>query len=428
MSSYDLVILLRSDGTFCEELEEPDWQTKITGRYKKIKEGYFLEYMDSSVENDTITIEEDKEGYTSIYYGGTQMVKMDVANKVPSGFYKYSSASSSGGMGTGLIYVGTQRFEGYNFYDNGTFDRNSTGGVMVSGGGDGGGGIGGGSNSESSSSGKYTIKNGLLTLFNRDGSIEKHSFFYDADGGEDFMVALDGSIFFYEENEQLKSGEIHKNPDPVQPKIEPSTSDVTSAINVLQSVKTTHGGQAIDALKTLKAEVVISGMNFKVLLDNERHYIRLESLEPSFPYIEQLEGNSGWTYQNNSYNEMPAERINEMKLTFISGILGLQKKVLDKTKILETLEGGENLNLISAQISNEKTGYIINTLNNSLSATIIIKEDQKEVTYLSDFKMVGDLFLPYKETTVTNETTIEVFYKSYILNPTFTVAEWSKKR
>lgn len=148
MGSYDLTILLRADGTFCEDLEEPDWQTKITGHYKKIKEGIYLDYLDKSVENDTISFENDDNGDHTIYYGGAQMVKMLVPNKIPAGYYNYTSASSSGGMGTGMIYVGTSQYEGYNFYDNGTFDRASSGDVMVSGEN-----IGGGSNSESEGKG-----------------------------------------------------------------------------------------------------------------------------------------------------------------------------------------------------------------------------------------------------------------------------------
>ncbi|MGC1514558.1 MAG: hypothetical protein WA810_03205, partial [Maribacter sp.] len=369
-----------------------------------------------------IYMEADEDGYVAVYYGGAQMVKMSVANKVPPGYYSFSSASSSGGMGTGMVYVGAQSYEGYTFYENGTFDTSSSGGVMVSGDN-----IGGGSSRENESNGSYTIKNSVLTLSFKDGSIKKHSFFYETEG-EDFLCLIDGSIFFYEKMKAQQKNEAVAEESSSQPDAASTQPAPLKALEVFESVKKVHGAEAIDALKTLKAEVLISGMRLKVLMDIERQFIRLESLEPTFPYIEQLEGTTGWIYQQHSVRKMSEARVKEMRLTFISGFLGLQGDVLDRTKILESIEGEEGLALISAEVGQEKTGYIIQSETNTLAATIVIKAGEKEVTYLSDFKRVDGLLLPFKETTVTDEATIDVIYKTYTVNPTFTETEWSKKK
>lgn len=418
MSSYDVAILLRADGTFCENLDSADWQTNVSGHYKKTNNEIILQYVDKTVENDTISMETDEEGYQSVYFAGAQMVKMSIANKVPPGYYNFSSASSSGGMGTGMIYVGTQNHESFNFYANGTFDTNSSGGVMVSGEN-----IGGGTSSENQDAGTFTIKNSLLTLSFNDGHSEKHSFFYDTDGGEEYLVLIDGSIFFYG-TDNVKQNEIVDEEDTIKPNSEKKLS--SKGRELLLAVKETHGGNAIDELKTVKAEVLISGMKFSVQLDCNRSYIRLQSLAPNFDYIEQLEGESGWVFQNNGYNEISEKRIQELKLAFITGIFGLQNQVLEKSTVLDIVESDDDFVMVNLEVNTKEIGYIIDTKDNSLAASLILKNGQKEVTYLSEFKKIDNILLPFKEITVTEGDTIEMIYKNYILNPTLKESDWSK--
>lgn len=421
MTSYDLVVLLRQNGTFCEDLEEPDWQTRITGRYKKGKNQIVLEYLDTTMENDTIFFEKDREG-ESIYYGGTQMVKMIVPNKVPEGYYDFSSASSSGGMGTGMVYVGTQNYEGYSFYNDGAFNRSSSGGVAVIGSS-----IGGGTSSESSGKGKYTIKNGLLTLNYDDGTIEKHSFFYDQDGGKEFMVAIDGSIFFYGDNDK----EIDEEPEKIQQEASLDT-DVSktlesSGMDVLKSIKKAHGGKNIDEINTLQANIMVSGIPFKVLMDVDRLYLRLESMSANFKYIEQLEGNTGWVFQNNTTQSISKERVEELKLTFYSGIFGLQSKILNRASVVDIRETEDNFLLITLSVHDNNTiGYVVDKNTFILSATFIFKNGTNEITYTSNLQNVDGVLLPYKEITETNEGTVEITYQEYRINPVLDSGDWSK--
>jgi hypothetical protein len=422
MSSYDHVVLFRSNGTFCESLEEKDWQTKVTGYYKRGKDKIFMEYLDKAEENDTIFFETDEEGYESIYYAGTQMVKMIVPNTVPEGYYDFSSATSSGGMGTGMLYVGTQNYEGFNFYNNGTFDRNTSGGVMVTGNN-----IGGGTGNNSSGKGKYSIKNGLLTLYYNDEQIEKNSFFYEKPKeGEISLVAINGSIFFFGDSEENEAKEPSLIQEHSAQEVGVSNDSKSSGLNILKSTKKAHGGEAIDELKTIKMEVVISGMDFQVLMDVDRKYIRLESLMPNFKYVEQLEGSSGWIYQSAAIKRMTSNRIKELEATFFSGIFGLRKNILDSAKILDIRDTKDNLQLITLSIESETIGYVVNKNSYTITATFILKDGKNEITYLDNLKPINGLLLPFLEVTETDGANIEVLYKNYNINPLFTDSHWSR--
>ena len=422
--SYDLTVLLRTDGTFCEDLEEPDWQTKVTGHYKKIPQGVFLKYVDNSIENDTIFFEKDEDGYESVSYGGAQMVKMEIPNSVPPGYYSFSRATSSGGMGTGTIYVGTSSYEGYNFYENGTFDRSSSGGVVVSDSH-----VGGGSSSENSGKGKYTIKNGLLTLTYNDGTIEKHSFFYDNDGGKEFMVAIDGSIFFYgDEDESEETAEILENSPQRASEDERLTESKLKDIGakVLNNIKQAHGGSQIDQVKTAKATMLVSGMRFKILIDFAKRYVRLESLEPSFNYIEQLENNKGWVYQNNMVQNLGSDRIDELQTLFIGGVFGLKSEVLAKTEILDIREAEDGMMLITLNNEGKIFGFIYHKSDHTLAGSFLLKNGENEITTYENMEKIEGVYIPLKEITQINTDLIEVSYETFEINPKVDISEWSR--
>lgn len=420
MGSYDMCILLRADGTFCEQLEETDWQTRITGRYRKIKQGIYLEYLDKSVTNDTIEFDKDDEGFETIYYGGAQMVKMLIPNKIPAGYYRYSSASSSGGVGTGIIYVGTSQYEGYNFYENGTFDRNSSGGVMVSGEN-----IGGGSTSESSDKGKYTIKNGLLTLTHNDGTTNTHSFFYDDNGEKEFMVAIDGSIFFYGDEEDFDAQTLDSNSD-FQQKNKPSETLKMHGLGILDKIKHTHGGAALDIIKTARANFTTLGIRFQILVDFKKRMLRLESLDPSFIYIEQIQANEGWVYQNNQLQSLSLERIEELQLSFIGGVFGLQNSVMERTNIMDIRETDDGILLMTVEIDGHTLGYIINKEDEVLMGNFMLKNGENEITYYNNLKKQNDLLIPFKETTETSNGTVEISYENFKINSVIGATEWAK--
>ncbi len=426
MSSYDLVVLFRSDGTFCNRLEDTDWQTKIDGRYKRTNDKIVMEYLDGAEENDTIFFKRSKKGNRLIFYKGAQMVKMKIANTIPEGFYEFSKASSSGGMGTGSVYVGTQKNKGYNFYKNGTFDRSSSSGVFLSGKN-----VGGGSGSESSGKGKYTMEQGLLTLKYDDGTITKSSFFYSRpdDGDEGvFMTAINGSIFFsgMEEEESTTQNSTVKTSKEVTNRDAESVEQ--KGMQILRDAKLVHGGQALDRLKTIEADIVFSGLSFKVSMDFERSYLQLESTSPSFNYVEQLEGNEGWVHQNNVTTSLSKARREELRMTFYTGLFGLRDQVLNQLKIRDVVETKDDLLLVLAQMGTHKMGYVVDKKDKVLVAAMVPKNGKSEITYYSNLKKDAGLLLPFTETTEGKDGNTVVKYTQYRINPNFTDNDWQMKK
>lgn len=286
MERIDYVFLFRKDGTFCKNLDEPDWQTLVDGRYRMTKKHIIMEYLKKAKKNDTIFLNNNR--ISSDNYG-TKLVRLKVPNEVPEGYYRFSSASSSGGMGTGVAYVGTQREKGLRFYNDGRFNESVSNTVVVSGGN-----VAGGTSGDNEAMGTYTIENGLLTLNYDDGRVEKNSFFYESSKAREPMVVINGDIYFDGEEEEVDTPISQKTTNGEKSAKQPSTTGRNiEALDLLEKTKKRHGGITIDAIKTIKSQIVTSGVKFKVLMDLEKSRLRIEFLEPSFSYVEQLDGNSG---------------------------------------------------------------------------------------------------------------------------------------
>lgn len=154
--------------------------------------------------------------------------------------------------------------------------------------------------------------------------------------------------------------------------------------------------------------------------------LRLESLDPSFSYIEQINGNEGWVYQNRQLKNVSPERLNELKLSFIGGIFGLQQSVMVRTKILDIRETDNDAILVGVLIDDKSMGYIINKNDNSLLGNFVVKNGGNEITYFDDLKKQNNLLLPFKETTETNNGNVEIVYKNFTVDPVFDPKEWAK--
>lgn len=422
MGSFDIAILLRENGTFCENLDAPDWQTKIEGRHQKIKDGILLEYMDKTMENDTIFIEkDDSDGYEHITYGGAQMLKLKTPNTVPEGYYEYKSASSSGGMGTGRVYVGTQRYDGIHFYANGTFNRSSSGGVLVSDAT-----IGGGSSSDNSASGSYTIDAGLLTLTNKNGNVDKNSFFYsepDEDGA--FTIAMNGALFFSGDLETRASETRISNTNNTSTGIRIPEVGIDEN-NILEKIKLAHGGSAIDSINRVETVIETSGIEFKVRIDLNRKFLRLESLSPNFPYIEQLEDETGWVYQNGTIEDLTDTRIAEIQNTFYSGLFLLRTSILNRIKILDVKDNGKGFTVLKLDLDGTISGMIIDTANNRLIGTAKFNALGNEITYLSDYRMVDGVLIAFREEVETDKQDTLIQNTSYTINPSWDLNVWKR--
>lgn len=422
MGSFDLAILLREDGTFCETLDAPDWQTKIEGRHSKVKDGILLEYLDEATANDTIFIEKRiTDGAESINYGGAEMAKMIIPNVVPEGYYKYNSTGSSRGMGTALANIGTPRDKGIHFYTNGSFVRDFSGDALV-------GGINsGGKDGKNSGTATYTLQNGVLTLIHADGKTEKSSFFHnEPDANGTFTAALNGSIYSVGEPENEENQNLDLKKEDREAKDSITTKNEVSNTNILEKIKIAHGGSALDSLSHIEAVMETAEIKFKVLIDLERKFLRLESLAPNFKYIEQLENETGWVFQNGELTELPSERILEIKNTFSSGVFLLQQKTMENIKVLRTRDNGNGYKVLKVDLEGQISGLIVDAANHRLIGTAKFNPKGNEIVYLSEFKTVSGILIPFKEELETEAQNVTIAYSTYSINPAWEASVWDR--
>lgn len=207
---------------------------------------------------------------------------------------------------------------------------------------------------------------------------------------------------------------------------QPSTTGRNiEALDLLEKTKKRHGGITIDAIKMIKSQIVTSGVKFKVLMDWEKSRFRIESLEPSFSYVEQLDGNSGWVFGNGELQDMSNERIAEIKRTLSTGIFGPRKDQLENSTIEEVQETSDNY-LIVLQLGNERICYALDKNDYTMEAILTLKNQKKEVTFMSDFKKVDAILLPFTEITEAEGVKSKVVYNSYQMNVDISEDEWSK--
>lgn len=153
--------------------------------------------------------------------------------------------------------------------------------------------------------------------------------------------------------------------------------------------------------------------------------MRVESLNPRFPYVEQLEGNTGWKYENKRTTPLPAERISELRASFSEGIFGLRSSVLDRANLINSQETEDEWTLLYLRCEETTSGYMIDE-DGRMTATFRIKDGKNEITYNSDFRTVGGLLLPFREVTEADGTQLEVIYDKFEINPVIGPETWRR--
>ncbi len=235
-----------------------------------------------------------------------------------------------------------------------------------------------------------------------------------------------GSLFLPEGTESKEAQNVNAE--------NKNTSSTTAAIpetqisdtNILRKIKLAHGGSAIDSIATVEAIMETSGIEFKVLLDIKRKFLRLESLSPSFRYVEQLEGQSGWIYQDGEIKVMPENRIAEMRNTFYSGLFLLQTPILNRIDVLATRDDGKGFKVLKLDLDGNISGMILDALNNRLVGTAKFNAIGNEITYLSDFRLVDGILVPFREEIETDRQNVLIQNNSYTINPVWDANVWDR--
>ncbi len=426
-SRSEEVYYFRTDGTFVDDLSAENWQDKINGTYRLLGQSIILKY---NYEEQLIdTLDFDDEMSDVLWSGGTQLIEMLIPNKLPIGYYEYSNASSFGGMGTGTVYVGSQFFESLFILDDTRFTRDISSGVVISGSN-----VGGGVSNDDQTQGTYTIKDGLLTLKYDNGKLEKTSLFYSkemlSNPNEVFMVAFDGSISFYKTmekylEEQQESDTEYKSDNHRSDRQNSSTIEISTQ-DLLYKMKEKHGGNKIDQLHTLKANLTVYDMPAKLYLDLDRQWYRLAIDNPSMTLIEQYKDGEAWRYKNGKTKNLPANRVQEIKRIFYSGIFTLQEKHLSQAKILGQ-KNSDDLELVLLDLYGDQIGFLIDNDTHLMTANIAINRGVKELTFNSDYKSINGILLPMTETLeVENTQTIETKYSDIEINTKIDDSIWLK--
>jgi hypothetical protein len=207
------------------------------------------------------------------------------------------------------------------------------------------------------------------------------------------------------------------------------TNDVLEAgMNLLKQANQTHGGKSLDGLNTIKAVMNTNNLTLTMQADFTRGIVRLESsLQGNVILLEQMEGNSGWSFDGNSYAPLSPQRVTELKRYLYCGLVGLKSDLLSKsTATLQTQQYG--LSSVMVMVNSMRAGYIINN-NNRLEALIIVDPLSGTTTFTySDFKKTGSILLPYTEIMQAGKHAQTITYESYDINPTFGKETFAKPK
>lgn len=388
----DVTILFRKDGTFTEKLKEADWKTRVDGKY--VKKGSELELSyDGREKKKTFKLNGNGTLQT---HSGHILVKME-DSKITPGNYRFTYASSSGGMGTGTDYIGASGGQNIYFDGKGSFTRDGYGGVVIAGEG-----VGGGTNrKDPETGGTYTLKDGVLTMKEKDGKTETHSFFINT-SGKTVMAVLDGKIFFRESDEEVAEKKRKKE--------EKETGTASfSAAELAGKIREAHGADAIDAIRTVKVKAKMNDLDIVAYTDYGRLWTRTEIFrDGKLLAVEQLEGDKGWSWTAGKKSDLDAARVRQMKSTFNSGLALLQSSRITKLRAgkVEALRNG-----YSISYNADGVDHVLTT-----NDKFMVVEEQKMVNNStsevrsSDFREVAGARLAFteKQSDGKNNATIKI--------------------
>jgi hypothetical protein len=395
MDRHDEVYLFRKDKTFTDQLNKEDWKTAVRGKYEIKGSELHLTYTNGKKENFTITKSGNLDAGTFVLF------KMDLDNSVPKGSYRFKFMSSSGGMATGTTYVGTSTNKTLNFDGKGNFttDRKST--TVISGDN-----IGGGTNTNSDGKGKYTLKDGSLTLTYDNGTSTTHSFFASLGGGRDKTMAVIDGKFYFTDDEAKKT----------QAKKESKTNaPLPSAATIFNEARKVHCGEAIDRLQNYTIVAEFSGINLVSYNDLKANRFRNEMRNKGkLLAVEQIGPDNGWLWNNGKKTSSDAQRLKEVKYNDYTGVLGLLKKnsaAFGKGKV----EATKNGYAVSFEVDGNQFVYLLDR-NYQLSGSAFEIGKTKQSSTYSNFKTVGGIKMPFTTVTSDGKNKLTMHYKSIKMN------------
>jgi hypothetical protein len=418
-SSSSYRYYFRPNGTYTTELDKPNWQTRIDGNYK-IRNGK-VTLIPNKTGEKPFEMDIEEEG-ASLVYGGNTLFKLNVMNNIPAVVVENSGGSSSGGIGTNLVFVGVSFSGVYNFDGKGRFSNNASSSSVISGAN-----VGGGSSNESGGAGTYTIKDSLLTLTYNNGTVVKRSFFYVefSHGG---TALIDGSLYY----EPDKPEKAQNNETPIakeNPPIESAEKREDLIINssrMLKLANLAHGGDKLDSLKTIRLTGKALGFEITILVDATNQKVRNEFRKNGkLVLVEQLDGENSWQWGDNLKSPLTNEKRKELRKSLTTGLFAMQTNSI-KSDAFQTadlnLKG--NLKSLLVLVDGEKYGMIFDD-KNRLVAELSIEDGVLQTTYSEDYRNVSGIMIPFKSKVTLGEKSIEVKFSAVEVNRNFNEKDWS---
>jgi hypothetical protein len=390
MLRTDYVFYFRPNSSFCSGLDKADWQKRVDGTYAITGNQLKMKFLNDGSEKIILLSVTGETGQS----GAATFIRLSITNTVPPGFYKYVRSSG--------------KQDGFYFTD-GKFKRTTS---LTT--------FSGGSNN-TGDNGSYVINQSQLALKYDNGRSANYSFFSSSD--KKSIVVINGEIY-YSDEEELAKHEGEAKPADAKP-----TEVLEAGMSLLKQANQSHGGKSLDNLTTLKAVMNTNNLTLTMQADYTRQIVRLESsLQGNTILLEQMEGNSGWSFDGNGYATLSPQRVTELKRYLFCGLLGLKSDILAKsTATMQTQQ--YDLSSVMVVVNSMRAGYIINNKNNRLEALIMVDPLSGTATFTySDFKKTGNILLPYTEIMQAGKHAQTITYESYDINPTFSANTWAKPK
>jgi hypothetical protein len=400
MVRTDYAYYFRPNSSFCSGLDKADWAKRIDGTYSITGNQLKMKFLSDGSEKIILLSVTGETGQM----GAATFIRLNISTSVPNGFYKYVRSSG--------------KADGFYFTD-GKFKRTATLTTLS------------GGSTNSGDGGSYTINQGQLALKFDNGKTASYSFFTNPDKKQ--IAVINGDIYYLDEEEMAKHGDIAKPSSPTAAPVVTGTTksnDVLEAgMNLMKAANQVHGGKNLDNLTSLKAVMNTNNLTLTMWADFNKQIVRLESsLQGNVILLEQMEGNSGWSFDGNGYAALSPQRVTELKRYLYCGLLGLKTSVLDKsTATLQTTQ--YDLSSVMVTVNSMRAGYILNNKSNRLEALIMVDPLSGTTTFTySDYKKTGGIMLPYTEIMQSGKHAQTITYESYDINPTLPANAWAKPK
>ena len=403
MQINNIAFYFRNDGTFNDKFNIANWQTNVSGTY--------------TINNNTVQLK-FKDGRESVAYKLSQngnlestagikhtLHKLKKISSLPAGSYQSKSASSHGGMGTGMPNVAAFSSGYLTFDGKGKFSFNRTGTVGLSGET-----VGGKFEKNNNAAGSYKLGDGEITLTFNDGTATKHSFFYSPPNEED-LILLDGDFYFREESTATNL---------------PAPADLPTPSDILNKLRAHYGGENIDKLTTIKETCDLPDhLQAIILTDLTHNKVRAEVRQGSKLLLaKQWEAGDGWIWTQGKNRALSSDEKTELQLTLYQGVLGLHKK-LNSYFLTGTVSRSGDDYMLTFFINKNKLVYLISA-DQKLKANAYTIAETPNFSVYKNFKQANGITYPATTESSDGKNTITVNTTAIEFNPTLTDDTWKK--